>query len=48
MSSRDQFICARCEEPADEDEEPAHCPHCGWDGLNYAFDLPEEVTINVD
>jgi rubrerythrin len=40
---RDQFICARCNEPADEDEEPAYCPHCGWDGLGYAFDNEETL-----
>lgn len=32
---RDQFICAKCELPADEDEEPSYCPHCGWDGLSF-------------
>lgn len=32
---RDQFICAKCGEAADEDEKPACCPHCGWDGLNF-------------
>ena len=37
------FICARCNEPADEDEEPAYCPHCGWDGLGYAFDNEETL-----
>lgn len=44
---RDQFICAACDEPADEDEAPSYCPHCGWDGSTYAFDissLPSEVT----
>lgn len=44
---RDQFICARCEEPADEDEAPSYCPHCGFDGLNNAHETPElllEVT----
>jgi len=44
---RDQFICARCEEPADEDEAPAYCPHCGWTGTGYALDtppIPSEVT----
>jgi Zn finger protein HypA/HybF involved in hydrogenase expression len=38
-----RFICARCDEDADEDEQPSYCPHCGWDGLNYN-DLPPEVT----
>jgi rubrerythrin len=43
---RDQFICALCEEPADEDEAPSYCPSCGWDGLNYNS-LPQEVTLDV-
>ena len=44
---RDQFVCSRCEEPADEDEEPAYCPQCGWDGFTYVFtQLPTEVTEN--
>ena len=34
IPGRDQFICGRCEEPADEDETPSYCPHCG--GWRYA------------
>lgn len=35
---RDQFICVMCDEPAEEDEEPAYCPHCGWDGIGNAIE----------
>ena len=35
---REQFICSACNEPADEDEAPAYCPHCGWDGICYAIE----------
>jgi rubrerythrin len=31
----DRFICIKCEVQADDDEEPAYCENCGWNGCTY-------------
>ena len=45
IPGRDQFVCRGCGEEADEDERPAYCPHCGWDGLTYVFERQEREDV---
>ncbi len=39
MDERKRRVCYMCEGVGTADD--AHCPHCGWDGVIFAFDAPE-------